>query len=313
MAMLPPVVRTQEVLKVIFLIFILGGFYVNTLDINNQHIENPQVTAVSPITPVADPTLLAENQQLRLDLQKLVSSSASSEAKVDATLLANTQSENEQLKQQLADLKKSSFSPKSGASSGGGGGGGDLVGRKIAGTVKDALQYTLQNGWEDSTVNVTPLQSHKSNLCLYQGNCNMHGENLLGRCFCLPGFAGKECDTVEEKDPCTNKDDLCFYTEEAGVYAISLDRWHLAQEAELATWNNEKNANAEVGDRIDEHMRDFKEYVDVGADGSNLGNFIEVGSGPWTQVSERSGGLWKTPNTTTTTTTKRYAPHRVCP
>ena len=170
-----------------------------------------------------------------------------------------------------------------GGGGGGGGGSGDIVGRKVSGTAKDALQYTLQNGWGSSDVEVTTDQSHRSQTCLYQGNCNMHGENLLGKCFCLPGWGGKECDEVVSKDPCTNKDDLCFYTEEAGVYAISLDRWHLAQEAELATWNANSNNNPDVGDRIDEHMKDFKEYVDVGADGANLGNFIEVGSGPWTQ------------------------------
>jgi SAM-dependent methyltransferase len=38
-----------------------------------------------------------------------------------------------------------------------------------------------------------------------------------------------------------------------------------------------------AGDRIHEHMRDFNEYKSVGIDGSNLGYFLEVGAGPWTQ------------------------------
>lgn len=26
------------------------------------------------------------------------------------------------------------------------------------------------------------------------GNCHLHGENLLGTCFCLPGYAGRFCE-----------------------------------------------------------------------------------------------------------------------
>jgi hypothetical protein len=53
----------------------------------------------------------------------------------------------------------------------------------------------------------------------------MHGENLIGRCFCVPGYTGKTCETVTTKPTCTNKDDRCFYSEEAGVFLISFSRW----------------------------------------------------------------------------------------
>ncbi|GMI02210.1 hypothetical protein TrST_g14275 [Triparma strigata] len=166
-------------------------------------------------------------------------------------------------------------------------GGEKVIGRNLPGANSQAaLKHVLANGWESSDVHVTQDQHHRNDICLYQGNCNLHGENILGRCFCLPGFTGPECEEATDKPLCTNNDDKCFYTEEAGVFAISLSRWHMAQEAELAMWNGnagKKAGKAGTGDRIDEHLKDFSNYVSVGADGNNLGNFIEVGTGPWTQ------------------------------
>ena len=64
---------------------------------------------------------------------------------------------------------------------------------------------------------------------------------------------------------------------------ISPSRWRKAQWAEGQLWTQNWNVNARTGDRVDDHMRDFNFYRDVGAPGTNLGNFIEVGAGPWTQ------------------------------
>jgi SAM-dependent methyltransferase len=168
------------------------------------------------------------------------------------------------------------------------GAGQKVIGRSLPGeNSQAALKHVLANGWASSEVHVTNDQHHRNDKCFYQGNCNLNGENLLGRCFCLPGFTGVECgETDTTKPECTNNDDKCFYTEEAGVFAISLSRWHMAQEAELAMWNGnagKKAGKAGTGDRIDEHLVDFNNYVSIGADGSDLGNFIEVGTGPWTQ------------------------------
>ena len=38
-----------------------------------------------------------------------------------------------------------------------------------------------------------------------------------------------------------------------------------------------------TGDRTSEHVTDFDDYRPVGPDGANLGIFLEVGAGPWTQ------------------------------
>ena len=248
-------------------------FYVSTLNLD----QSQQVTSVNDATANTQPVgvsaleagnLKSENSQLKGEITSLNerietlaaateslgnNPAAAAPAAVDNSAEISTlNNQNAQLKQQLADAQKASIS---GGKGGGGTGSGDIVGRKVSGTAQDALKFTLQNGWGDSAVYVTKDQSYKGQLCLYQGNCNEHGENLLGKCFCLPGWGGEQCDQSVSKDPCTNKDDLCFYTEEAGVYAISLDRWHLAQEAELATWNANSDNNPDVGDRIEEHMK----------------------------------------------------------
>lgn len=61
-----------------------------------------------------------------------------------------------------------------------------------------------------------------------------------------------------------------------------MDRWHFAQAAEHEAWVG-SDTPAESGDRVEEHLLDFAEYSDVGPIGTNLGLFVEVGAGPWTQ------------------------------
>ena len=56
----------------------------------------------------------------------------------------------------------------------------------------------------------------------------------------------------------------------------------MSQEAEKRIWNKFGEGQATF-DRTDAHMTDFDEYKPVGEIGANLGNFMEVGSGPWTQ------------------------------
>ena len=62
----------------------------------------------------------------------------------------------------------------------------------------------------------------------------------------------------------------------------SYSRWEMSQEAEKRTWNSFSDG-ASTFDRTDEHLTDFDDYKPVGEIGANLGNFMEVGSGPWTQ------------------------------
>ena len=151
----------------------------------------------------------------------------------------------------------------------------------------DLAKTVAREGWESSEVRVTANQATRGALAscpgFYNGNCNERGENLLGRCFCIAGYTGARCEVATAKPPCTNKDDRCFYAEDAGIFVISPSRWRKAQWAEGQLWTQNWNVNARTGDRVDDHMRDFNFYRDVGAPGTNLGNFIEVGAGPWTQ------------------------------
>jgi SAM-dependent methyltransferase len=147
---------------------------------------------------------------------------------------------------------------------------------------KAVVDYVQTVGWGNSDVFMTKDQSHTGSCIMYNGDCNMNGENLLGRCFCMPGWAGEHCETETTKVTCTHKDDKCFFSPDAGVFAISYARWEMSQEAEKRTWNKISNGQATF-DRTDEHMTDFDEYKPVGEIGANLGNFMEVGSGPWTQ------------------------------
>jgi SAM-dependent methyltransferase len=148
---------------------------------------------------------------------------------------------------------------------------------------ESVLSYISNFGWKSSELIATVDQRYKNSPCLYQGNCNQRGENLLGMCFCLPGWEGSQCQDLSalERPECTNRDDRCFYTTH-GVWSISNNRWAAAQEAEGALWSSH-TGNTDGGDRVEEHMIDFDRYRSVGQDGSNLGLFMEVGAGPWTQ------------------------------
>ena len=154
-----------------------------------------------------------------------------------------------------------------------------------------AVKLVRTWGWRDSSVVVSTVQAHPGAACFDRtvGDCTQHGENLLGVCFCVPGWTGATCAVATTAPLCTNKDDTCFRTEHAGVFIISLDRWHASQEAELGLWSSGgmRNKDPETGDRVAEHMADFDGYAAVGERGANLGVFLEVGSGEWRSRSER--------------------------
>lgn len=161
--------------------------------------------------------------------------------------------------------------------------GSKFPGRKYSCPPELMLRLASKEGWHDSYINVSLNQrTFQEESCVYNGNCNMRGENLLGRCFCIPGWAGEFCQKrYGTPVKCSNRDDRCFYTDDGGVWLVSSSRWKLALETESSTWNGVDSTTN--GDRVSEHMIDFDQYKSVGRDGTNLGTFIEVGAGPWTQ------------------------------
>jgi SAM-dependent methyltransferase len=152
----------------------------------------------------------------------------------------------------------------------------------------DALEESISRGWGNSSVVWSKAQEYHDAPCLYQGNCSGHGENVLGVCFCAPGFDGKACaqrDQTRAWPACTHRDDRCFYSPVAGVMAVSAPRWRQAQRAESA-WAASQRARglgAPKFDEAEEHMRDFEGYQALGPRGTNLGTVLEIGAGPWTQ------------------------------
>jgi SAM-dependent methyltransferase len=149
------------------------------------------------------------------------------------------------------------------------------------------LNEVATNGWGDSNVTWSRSQEYPDAPCLYQGSCSGRGENTVGKCFCAPGFTGEHCELADTTPvpPCTHHDDRCFYSPVSGVMAISVARWLVAQRAEGAWAANsaQKTAHSKLGDRVEEHMRDFGDYRSVAPDGANLGVTLELGAGPWTQ------------------------------
>ena len=66
--------------------------------------------------------------------------------------------------------------------------------------------------------------------------------------------------------------------------AISQARWLASQRAELAWAQTQQvTSSNQLGDRVEEHLRDFHNYEALGPKGSDLGTVLELGAGPWTQ------------------------------
>ena len=70
---------------------------------------------------------------------------------------------------------------------------------------------------------------------------------------------------------------LCYSHQDYGVTIIPKTIWHAAQEQEGAVWKKLGGSN----DRAGEHIAAFSKYHHVAR--RQLGDVIEVGSGPWTQ------------------------------
>jgi hypothetical protein len=116
------------------------------------------------------------------------------------------------------------------------------------------------------------------------GSCNSYpganqGTLFLNRWFCNPGFTGLTCTepTLKAPPPCSPKSDMCFFHEESGICAISFDRWKRAQACEQGTWHGSESTDDRKGD----HLEGFQNYALVRKE---LGDVLEIGSGPWTQL-----------------------------
>lgn len=130
---------------------------------------------------------------------------------------------------------------------------------------------------------------------------DLNGVLFLGKLFCYPGYTGDRCDkllspanpwytrqcpnlekkpTFDENMPSANDDPdfyLCFSHPVYGVPQIPISLWKLVQNNEANIWK----ASNDKQDRGVEHLDGFSNYSSLPL---SLGNYIEVGSGPFTQT-----------------------------
>lgn len=109
----------------------------------------------------------------------------------------------------------------------------------------------------------------------------VHGHCFLNRCFCKPGFTGVHCEHTTSHPPpaCAPKSDECYATQEAGIAVVDHQRWIEQQRYELEFWRRRPD---HVEDNASPAAERFKNYAELPR---NLGDVIEVGCGPFTQLS----------------------------
>ena len=136
-----------------------------------------------------------------------------------------------------------------------------------------------------AVVILVPLAMIVSSILQWKGEikqtllCNSSGHNFLGRCFCAPGYSGSNCERTTERPPaCKPRSDECYVTQDAGIAVVDHQRWVDQQRYELEFWR-----------RRPEHFEDnaspaAKRFDDYRAVPKNLGDVMEVGCGPFTQL-----------------------------
>ena len=90
-------------------------------------------------------------------------------------------------------------------------------------------------------------------------------------------FFGHKWSLPDKKLTCSSTSDKCFFNELYGTASVSCDRWFGAQKTEQVTWDT----RITDVDRNQAHSASFNHYDVLPKD---LGNVIEIGSGPFTQT-----------------------------
>lgn len=81
-----------------------------------------------------------------------------------------------------------------------------------------------------------------------------------------------------------------YWSDENGIVKVDRERWEIAQRYEHDCWM--KHATTANSDRHDEHFNKFGGYESLP---NNIGNVVEIGCGPFTQLLSIIGRAGKTP------------------
>jgi len=130
-----------------------------------------------------------------------------------------------------------------------------------------------------------------------QSRCSDHQFLFFGRCFCKEGWGGEFCDeTLDRYSDCECRQlelemqsfrchQLCGYIYEAGVVKSRGDVWTSATLNEFKYWDDQIELNPHINnDRTLEHWEGFDHFQSLN-ELYSFGKIVELGAGPFTQVS----------------------------
>ena len=121
--------------------------------------------------------------------------------------------------------------------------------------------------------------------CAHLDHCNGRGDCFLGACFCFGHFHGKRCEQAAPVRPrCSMRSDSCFRSPMHGRPHVTMERWQRASWAEESWWDSAADRKGDTSDHGGAMLAAFDNFRKVGDD---LGDVIEIGCGPFTQVCQR--------------------------
>ena len=137
-----------------------------------------------------------------------------------------------------------------------------------------------------SITHVTPPAAYAPRAaCAHVGFCSGFGACFVGKCFCAAGRSGLDCATISPVGTCSMSSDACFRHPIYGSPRVSKERWFRAQLSEKDYWADASRA----GDDNDNAGASFELFEGYAKVPPALGNVLELGCGPFTQLKSLLG------------------------
>jgi SAM-dependent methyltransferase len=121
--------------------------------------------------------------------------------------------------------------------------------------------------------------------CAHLSFCSGFGACFVGKRFCAAGRSGPDCATISPVGMCSMLSDACFRHPTYGSPRVSKERWFRAQLSEKDYWADAARASDD-NDNAGASYELFEGYAKVP---SALGNVLELGCGPFTQLKSLLG------------------------